>query len=63
MSLTEAIVLATWTSVFPWIMFFTRHMAFIRAFLGGMRLRCAFTELIFRKVLTASVRGDQFIRI
>jgi hypothetical protein len=51
MSLNEAIILATLTSVFPWIMFVTRNMAFMRAFLGGMRLRCAYSGLIFRKVI------------
>jgi hypothetical protein len=50
MSLTEAIILASLTSAFPWIMFLCRHMAFTRAFLAGMRLRCAYSGLIFRKV-------------
>jgi hypothetical protein len=51
MSLTEAIILATLTSAFPWIMFLSRHMAFMRAFLAGMHLRCAYSGLIFRKVI------------
>jgi hypothetical protein len=51
MSLTEAIVLASLTSAFPWVMFLCRHMAFMRAFLAGMRLRCAYSGLIFRKVI------------
>ena len=50
MSLGEAVVLATLTSAFPWIMSFSRNMAFMRAFLSGMRLRCAYSGLIFRKV-------------
>ena len=50
MSLTEAIILASLTSAFPWIMFLFRHMGFTRAFLAGMRLRCAYSGLIFRKV-------------
>ena len=50
MSMREAIILASLTSVFPWIMFLSRQMAFTRAFLAGMRLRCAYSELIFRKV-------------
>ena len=50
MSKTEAIVLATLTSAFPWLMFLCRHMAFMRAFLAGMRLRCAYSGLVFRKV-------------
>ncbi len=54
MSLTEAIILASLTSVFPWIMFLFRHLAFTRAFLAGMRLRCAYSGLIFRKVRNRS---------
>ena len=50
MSLTEVIVLAVLTSAFPWLMFFCRHMALARAFLAGMRLRAAYSGLIFRKV-------------
>lgn len=50
MSLTEAINLALLTSAFPWLMFLCRHMGFIRAFLAGMRLRCAYSGLVFRKV-------------
>ncbi|CAF1514132.1 unnamed protein product [Adineta steineri] len=55
MPLTEAIQLATLTSAFPWIMFLCRHMAFIRAFLAGMRLRCAYSGLIFRKITKLSI--------
>lgn len=50
MPFQEAVILAALTSAFPWIMFLCRHMAFIRAFLAGMRLRCAYTGLVFRKV-------------
>ena len=50
MSTTEAIILAILTSAFPWVMFLCRHMAFIDAFLAGMRLRCAYSGLVFRKV-------------
>ncbi len=51
MSLNEAIILATVTSAFPWIMFVSRNIALVGAFLGGMRLRCAYSGLIFRKVI------------
>ncbi|CAF0978874.1 unnamed protein product [Rotaria sordida] len=54
-SFTEAIVLAILTSASPWIMFLTRHMAFIRSSLCGMRLRCAYSELIFRKLMRLSM--------
>ena len=50
MLLRDAIILATLTSAFPWIMFLFRHMGFTRAFLAGMHLRCAYSGLIFRKV-------------
>lgn len=36
-------------------MFLCRHMAFTRAFLAGMRLRCAYSELIFRKITRLSI--------
>ncbi|UJR31942.1 hypothetical protein I4U23_019415 [Adineta vaga] len=55
MSLTDAILLTSLTSIFPWIMFFCRNMAFMRAFLTGMRLRCAYTGLVFRKITRLSI--------
>ena len=58
-SLTEAIVLAALTSAFPWLMFFCRHMALAQAFLAGMRLRAAYSGLIFRKVNESIVRESQ----
>ncbi|CAF2646337.1 unnamed protein product [Rotaria sp. Silwood2] len=54
-SFTEAIILAILTSACPWIMFLTRHMSFIRSFLGGMHLRCAYSGLIFRKIMRLSI--------
>ena len=51
MPFRDAVILATLTSAFPWIMFLCRHMAFIQAFIAGMRLRCAYSGLVFRKVI------------
>ncbi|CAF0879243.1 unnamed protein product [Adineta ricciae] len=53
----DAVLLATLTSAFPWIMFLSRHMAFIRAFIAGMRLRCAYSGLVFRKIMKLSTRS------
>lgn len=60
MSLTDAIILATLTSLFPWIMFLFRHMSFARSFLAGMHLRCAYSGLIFRKVGDKEVQSSFF---
>ena len=50
MSLIEVVLWAVLNSLVPFLMLITRQMAYTRAFIDGMHLRCAYNGLIFRKV-------------